>query len=828
MLHFSRFSRNGARLLPGAGLCAVSLLPFLTSPGAASAWQDIERVIGQVAGRAMNQDEILQQLSELGITREQAKERLRGFGYDPALVDPYFDRLEGLTTDSIPLPGSDFVGALQRIGLVRLTGGSVPGLLPLESVDTLGYARREPPPEALTVFGLDIFARPLSFEVVSGPADPDYRVAPGDALGLFLTGDVQIVYSLVIDREGYLTIPDVGRILVNGLTMAELKERMTGVVGRSYSGLESGTTALGVTLEEARTNQVFVTGEVYFPNAYQVSGLATVFHVLHMAGGPTPRGSFRNVRVLRSGEVVREVDLYAYLLEGDASNDIRLLQGDIVFVPLSRPRVAMTGGVRRPAIYELGEYEGLGDALRFSGGFSPSARGGQIHVYRILPLAERTGVRDRVLVDVGLEDLLSGETIPMADADSVVVREIRDERANVVVVDGQVERPGDYEYRTNMSMWELVERAGGLLPDAFRPVAHVFRLNEADSTFQQLRASLETGPTGPVDDLLLQDQDRVVVYSGPRLAVPQTVSIEGFVKDPGQYDLAEGMTVELMAGGFIEGAHGVEAEVSRLRTGLTRSDTISRSTTVQLTATVPWPYEEVIDRFGDNGNNGDGVGRGGLLRADEYPLEAGDRIFVRRLPGFVEPASVDVVGEVANPGPYPIRFREERVSSVLRRAGGLTDEAFIEGGRLVRDSTLVGISLTDVLREPGGPADLLLEAGDRPEFPRYTPTVTVMGAVAFTTKVPCRDGMNLGDYLADAGGTLDDGNRDRVIVEYANGSRAISSKFFWVRRDPEVRPGATLRVPFKGADGTDWDQILTRTLSITTTLATLLLAVSRL
>jgi protein involved in polysaccharide export with SLBB domain len=800
------------------------------------------------SAQAPSQGEILRRLSESGMTREQARQRLTQMGYDPGLVDPYFDRLEvggaGVGAGGpLPRPTSDFVTALERMGLLTSVRSepepAVPenlSLRPGDAVEPLGPAPPEPPRDRLAVFGTEVFSQPTArFDALhAGPVDPGYRVGPGDEVRVMATGAVEMLYGLRVDREGYVVVPDVGRVLVNGLTLEQVEQRLHAQLGRAFSGVQTGAIQVAVSLGELRTNQVFVLGEVQLPNGYQVSSLATLFHALHAAGGPKPTGSFRSIQVRRDGQVVREIDLYRYLLSGDGSDDVRLVQGDIVFVPLAGPQVAVSGRVRRSAIFELRPGEDLRDALAFAGGVQPDARVEQLHVYRILPPEARTGVRDRVLVDVSLAELQPGAgPVPLFDRDSVVVRDIRAERANVVTVEGQVERPGEYEFRDGMSIWELVERAGGLLPDAFLARAHVIRTNPADSTYALAVASLERAPSGePVDDLRLQDQDRVVVYGRPRLEVPKVVSIEGFVKEPGAYPLTRGMTVEdliLAAGGYREGADGVEAEVSRLRLGLQRTDSISVTTLVALTPTIPWPYDGRIDRsIAVRADRPGDDGAAPLVGADAFVLDAGDRVFVRQLPGWVEPASVVVAGEVVRPGPYPLTLRDERLSSVLRRAGGATADGFVEGARLVRDSVLVGIDLERVLSDPGGPADLVLQPGDVLEIPRFDPTVTVTGAVAFSSRIPYRRGSSLSDYLAEAGGALHDADRGRVIVEYANGSRRVTRRTLGIRSDPEVRPGATIVVPFEEEGrGTNWDVILTRTLSITGTLATVILALKQ-
>jgi protein involved in polysaccharide export with SLBB domain len=804
--------------------------------------------LAQITTAQPSSADILRRLSESGMSREQVRQRLMQMGYDPALADPYLDQMSpgGVGAGAaLPAPSDEFVLALQRMGLLV-----TPRTEPVKPSEDLSLrpgdtavpvpAQERPPeaaPETLRVFGTEMFSQPTTrFQTVeTGPVDPGYRVGPGDEVRLMATGGIEMLYGLRVDREGYVVVPDVGRVLVNGLTLEEVEQRLYAQLGRAFSGVQTGAIQVAVSLGELRTNQVFVLGEVQFQGGYQVSSLATLFHALHTAGGPKPTGSFRSIQVRRDGQVIREIDLYQYLLSGNSSDDIRLLQGDIVFVPLAGPQVAVSGRVRRNAIFELKDGEDLRDALGFAGGFEPDARVDQLHVYRILPPEARTGTRDRVLVDVSLAQLQpDAGPVPVFDRDSVVVRDIRAERANVVVVEGQVERPGPYEFRDGMSIWELVDRAGGLLPDAFLPRAHVIRTNPADSTFTMQVASLERGPNGePVDDLRLQDQDRIVVYGRPRLEVPKMVSIEGFVKEPGAYPLSRGMTVEdliLAAGGYREGADGVEAEVSRLRLGLNRTDSISTTTLVSLGSSIPWPYDGRVDRSMavTVGRRPSDDGAAPLTGADEFVLDAGDRVFVRQLPGYVEPSSVVVTGEVMRPGPYPLTLRDERLSSVLARAGGVTEDGYVEGARLVRDSVLVGIDLERILDDPGSAADLTLQPGDQLEIPKYDPTVTVTGAVAFSSRIPYQRGRSMSDYLAEAGGTVHDADRGRAIVEYANGSRAITRRTLGIRRDPEVRPGATIRVPFEEpGQGTNWDVILTKTLTITGTLATVILAVKQ-
>ena len=444
-------------------------------------------------------------------------------------------------------------------------------------------------------------------------------------------------------------IPDVGQVSVNGLTLEGLRSQLYDRLGRVYSGVRRGanaTTLFDVSLGRLRMNQVFVIGDVVWPGAYQVSSVATVFNGLNLAGGPSDLGSFRNVIVRRSAAVAGEVDIYDYVIAGDASRDVRLEHGDIVFVPPVGVQVAIHGRVRRQAIYEVAEGEGLRDALRFAGGLEADAHLQRVQIDRVLPAAERTPGVDRVLLDVNLAELADpeGEVIRLRDGDDVRVFATLAERRNRVVLTGSVFRPGLYEYRRGMTVWELLRRADGLSEEAFRPVAHVIRPVLETGGKRLLTLSLETDAQGrPLADLPLVDRDSVVVYAADSLAIREYVLIEGYVKEPGQYPFAEGVTVRdliLAAGGFREGAEVYEAEVVSLRVGLDRSDTVAVRQAVQLAGVIPSSWAPAPNGVETS-----------LPDGGSFQLSDRDWIFVRQMPGYVMPSTVTIQGEVLRPGP---------------------------------------------------------------------------------------------------------------------------------------------------------------------------------
>lgn len=821
------------------------LLPLLAAglaPSAVAGQDPVQQEILRRTGQNLSQEEIIARLRDSGMTREQVKQRLREMGMNPAMADPYFDRLEGRAEGRVEGDQSDFASALRRMGLLSplaardtLTGDSlmVGDSLAADSTrlrrDRLGLFGDEKP-DSLKVFGMEVFARNTSeFEPMrTGPVPPDYRLGPGDELMLLLTGDVELAYNLQVSREGSVVIPDVGNVFVNGLTLAQLESRLYDRLGRVYSGVRRGadaTTHFQVSMGRLRVNQVFVVGEVRFPGAYEVSSVATALTALYRAGGPRETGSFRRVQIRRGGRTVAEVDLYDYLLAGDVSRDVRLEQGDIVFVPIVDAQVRVGGRVKRPRFYQTLPDEGVIDALGFAGGPAPEADLRRVQVDRILPPLERVPGRDRVVsrVDV-VEAVRSDADVPLSDGDVVRVFPIGEERRDMIVLDGFVQRPGEYELRPQMTVWDAIQQAGGLRPEAFAPLAHVSRLNPADSTYRLLRVSLERTATGqPVSDLPLADQDSVMVFGNSSLVTPRNVRILGAVKEPEEYTFKEGMTVEdliLAAGGFEEGAHGLQAEISRVRPGISRSDTVATSFHVTLDGSIPWSLQNRVGRPVDNGRDSP--------RAADVELMEGDQVFIRRLPGFVEPTSVEISGEVMAPGSYAFTVREERLSSFIRRTGGLTDDAYAQGTRLIRDSTLVAMNLERALTRPGSTDDPILRDGDILEVPRYDGTVLIRGAVAFESRVIYREDMDLSDYLSRAGGTLPEADKSRISVQYENGERVTTKKTLWIERYPEVGPGSTIFVPFEPeGEGTNWGQIISTTVGVMSATATLILALAR-
>ncbi|MEX2280926.1 MAG: SLBB domain-containing protein [Gemmatimonadota bacterium] len=730
-------------------------------------------------GITVSAAEILQRLRESGLSREQVRQRLRQAGYDPNLADRYFDelakpdsvvggrRLPGLA-EPLPRPGGNLLQALASIGLIP------PGS---QADSVLDRPIRRPVRDSLEkatpqVFGKELFAATTTeFQpIMIGPVDPGYRLGPDDEVRLIVTGDVETGYNLTVTREGYIVIPEVGRVDVGGKTLEEAKRLMNTRLARVYSGIQTGATSFDLSVGRLRRNLVTIIGDVDIPGTYPVSGGATVFNALYLAGGPSDHGSFRSIDVKRENRVIGQVDLYDYLLRGDKGGDIRLEQGDIIFVPVVLRRVTVTGKVLRPAIFELKPSETLSDVLMFAGGVGAEAALERIQIDRILPAGQRSPGMDRTFVDVPIESLRAGAPIPLHDGDHITVFAISGERRNRLTVSGDVQYPGVYEFRPGMTAQQLIQNAQGLLSTAYTPAAHIVRLNRADSTTSMVRISLsDANSPNHASRVQLLDLDELVIYSRPQLINPDSVQVFGLVKREGAYAFSDGLSVQdlvLQAGGFREGALTTQAEVARRRTNVTvRGDTLADVFRVPLGLAI-----------------GDSLGRS----VQEFELEPGDQVFIRRLPGYLPLQTIEVLGEVVYPGSYTVEADDERISHLIRRAGGLSAQAYARGLQLIRNGKQVGVNLPAALERPGGPNDLIVRPGDRLTIPFYDPLVLVTGAVAFESLVRFEPGLGVEEYLRRAGGTLPEADRDRISVRAPNGELRTTRSMLSFTRYPRL------------------------------------------
>jgi protein involved in polysaccharide export with SLBB domain len=732
-----------------------------------------------------------------GLTPDQVRARLRAEGYPEHMLDAYLaggDDASATPNDSVfaalaalRIP-EDSTGALLGPSLAARTMRDTTTVV--SAVDSTGEA----------IFGLNVFRQPTTqFDpTAAGPVDGTYVLGPGDQLVLILTGNTEVAYNLEVTREGFVVIPQVGQLYVANLTLSQLDLLLQARLSRVFGSVGKGPdapTRFSVSVARLHTNQVFVVGEATAPGSYQVSSAGTALSALYAAGGPNTNGSMRRVEVRRSGRTVDVLDVYDYLLRGDASHDVRLQTGDIIFIPIHGPRVRVQGEVMRPATYELKDGESLADVIKAAGGFTAEAAQRRVMVERILPPGQRApDGRDRVVLDVPAERLASadGKPVNMEPGDVVRVFPVTAVVRDRISVTGDVWSPGPQGFRAGMRLSDALASAGGVRPDAMLDNVLITRLLP-DSSRQQLRATLKDRAGGVVNDIALQENDEIQVFAGADLREEQYVTIAGAVRHGGRFPYRLGMTLRdlvLLAGGADESALG-QAEIARMP-----EDGASRTVTAR---TFRAPVS-----LGDVAQGGESVPGGGEGQPTPTP-EAGvvlrphDNVLILRRPDWALPRTVIVTGEVTFPGRYTLTSRDERLTDLLSRAGGLTPEAYAEGlvfyrprGRIGR----VGIDLPRVMKDADDRDNLLLQDGDSLYVPQYNATVDVRGAVNSPIAVAYVPGAKLDYYIRAAGDVTATAAGDRAYVTQPNGKvESVKHRRFLPDGMPVPGAGAVVFVP---------------------------------
>ena len=828
-------------LVIAAAVAALPLTALAQRPTTAQAQQMLQTnpaLLEQLKSRILSS----------GMTPDQVRARLRAEGYPENLLDAYLGGGGGADSTSNT---EDVFSAITQLGLADSTDvallrcGIDPDSLRLaESTDTSDVATAKRQGEirrkaalaqcragkdsvsllklkkgaeadsGFTIFGLDFFQQGTSqFDAnLSGPVDANYRVGPGDRLVLVLTGDVEQSYNLDVTREGFVVIPQVGQLWVNNLTLAELENVLYSRLGRVYSGVRRGpgaTTHFYITPARLRSNQIYVVGDVARPGSYRISSAGTALSALYAARGPTENGSMRQIEIRRGAGKVDVLDVYDYLLKGDASHDVRLQNGDRVFVPIHGARVRIVGEVARPATYEMKQGETLADALRFAGGFTATAGRRRVQIERILPPSER-GVagRDRVVTDVVSDEFSAGTgpSIAIQAGDVIRVFPIASRVRNRIVVRGDVWTPGTQGITPGMKISDAIRLAGGVKPDAYLGQILITRL-QPDSTRIQLRAALRDTTGVVINDFPVHEDDEIRVFSITEFRPNRYVAINGAVRKSGQYPYREGMTVRdlvLLAGGLDQSAYLNEAEVARLPADRSQGRTAT-------TFRIPLDSSYIFER----GPDGKYLGPPGLPAASgpnpDAVVQPYDNVLILRQPNWELQRTAVVAGEVRFPGRYSLKTKTERISDLIARAGGLTADGYANGVTFYRKANgvgRIGIELPQVLKNRNSLDNLPLQDGDSLFIPRYNAVVRVNGEVNSPVSVTYAPGKNIDYYVRAAGGPSKNADLSRAYVTQPNGKvDTRASHFLFPDHNPEPKPGSTIFVPAHDASYKPFDPL---------------------
>ena len=649
-------------------------------------------------------------------------------------------------------------------------------------------------PGTRVIFGHDVFNnKNLTFQSSMNLATPqNYVLGPGDAVNIDVWGVSQTSTTEVISPDGTITVSGVGLVKLAGLTVNQAKNRLRSVMGQYYQGSQ-----IEMTLGQTRSITVSVMGEVKVPGTYTMSAFATVYNALYMAGGPNDIGTLRNVRVFRNGRQITTVDVYDFLLNGKLSGDVRLEDNDIVTVAPYEALVSITGKVKRPMYYEMKRTESIATLISYAGGFTGDAFTKAVNV-------NRKGGEGHSVFSVG-EFAMSEFTL--MDEDVVTVDSTINRYQNMVKVEGAVFRPGMYQLGSDISTVKaLIEAAAGLKENAITQRA-VLRRMKADRRLEMISLNVQGIMEGTTPDVPLCNEDVLYIASNEERNENETVSIVGEVQYPGTFRYAENETIEdliIQAGGLTEAASLSKVDVFR-RIINPKSTEAGKSTAQVFT------FE-----LDENLSLSDGTG---------FELKPFDEVYVRRSPEYNEQENISIEGEVQFSGTYTLSSKAQRLSEAIAQAGGLTDFAYAEGAKLLRQmtqeeldqttvmlrtvqrysgkdtidvSTLltdttypVGIELDKALKNPGSEYDPILSEGDRIIVPKYIGTVKVNGEVLYPNTVYYKEDADADYYIDQAGGITSNGKKSKAIIIYMNGMVARANS----KNKP--RPGCQIIVPTK-------------------------------
>lgn len=766
--------------------------------------QQVIEYVKQATQEGKEQKQIAAELARRGVTREQAERIKKQYEHQ-------------MGADAANMQGTELNEARLRE----------------ETQDeTTVLTDNQPTTEELAqedqVFGRNIFnTRNLTFEPNSNMATPpNYQLGPGDEVIIDIWGASQTSIRQTITPDGTINMQELGPIYLSGMTVEEANRFLKNKLGTVFSNENN---QIQVTLGNTRTIQINIMGEVVQPGTYALSAFSTVFHALYRAGGVNDIGSLRNVQLVRNGKKIAAVDVYDFIMQGKIKDDIRLQEGDVIIVPAYDMLVKMSGNVKRPMRFEMKKDETLAALIKYAGGFNADAYSKSVRMVR----------QNGMEYEVKTVDEMDYSVCQLRDGDVVTVGAILNRFTNKVEIKGAVYRPDIYALDGKVNtVRALIEKAQGLMDDAFTNRA-VLQRQRDDLTSEIVSVDVKALMNGTIPDIPLRKNDILYIPSIHDLQDLGSVTIYGEVTKPDEYPYADNMTLEdliIQAGGLKEAASTVRVDVSRR---------IKDTKSVNSTDSIGQMFSFALkDGFVIDGQPG-------------FVLQPYDQVFVRRSPGYQTQQNVSIQGEVIFGGTYTLTSKAERLSDLVKKAGGVTNSAYVRGAKLIRvaideekkrmqdvvklmgrelgenaidslglqvdNQFSVGIDLEAALANPGGDADLVLREGDVLNIPEYVNTVKINGAVMMPNTVSYRKGEKVSYYLSQAGGYSQHAKKSKKFIIYMNGQVA---KVKGSGKD-QIEPGCEIIVPNKKQSKTNIGDILGYATSFTS-LATMAATIANL
>lgn len=736
--------------------------------------QQVIEYVKQATQEGKEQKQIALELARKGVTRKQAER-----------IKKQYEQQMG--TDASNMQGTELNEARLRE----------------ETQDeTTALTDNQPTTEELAqedqVFGRNIFnTRNLTFEPNSNMATPpNYQLGPGDEVIIDIWGASQTSIRQTITPDGTINMQELGPIYLSGMTVEEANRFLKNKLGTVFSNENN---QIQVTLGNTRTIQINIMGEVVQPGTYALSAFSTVFHALYRAGGVNDIGSLRDVQLVRNGKKIAAVDVYDFIMQGKIKDDVRLQEGDVIIVPAYDMLVKMSGNVKRPMRFEMKKDETLAALIKYAGGFNADAYSKSVRMVR----------QNGMEYEVKTVDEMDYSVCQLRDGDVVTVGAILNRFTNKVEIKGAVYRPDIYALDGKVNtVRALIEKAQGLMDDAFTNRA-VLQRQRDDLTSEIVSVDVRALMNGTIPDIPLRKNDILYIPSIHDLQDLGSVTIYGEVTKPDEYPYADNMTLEdliIQAGGLKEAASTVRVDVSRR---------IKDTKSVNSTDSIGQMFSFALkDGFVIDGQPG-------------FVLQPYDQVFVRRSPGYQTQQNVSIQGEVIFGGTYTLTSKAERLSDLVKKAGGVTNSAYVRGAKLIRvandeekkrmqdvvklmgrelgenaidslglqvDSLFsVGIDLEAALANPGGDADLVLREGDVLNIPEYVNTVKINGAVMMPNTVSYRKGEKVSYYLSQAGGYSQHAKKSKKFIIYMNGQVAKVKG----NGSKQIEPGCEIIVPNK-------------------------------
>ncbi len=682
-------------------------------------------------------------------------------------------------------------------------------------------------PRKLDFFGADLFAGDIVKTIPEAPMPSSYVIGQGDNILLNLWGSVDYQYNLTVDREGKVFIPKAGTVTIAGYSLDRASDVIINALSGIYTDFE-----VDISIAKIRGISVFIVGEVEEPGVYAIPGLSRAIDALAIAGGPNEYGSYRKINIYRRGKLAANLDIYEFILKGKTSSNIQLVNGDVITVPRLGPKVKVRGLVRRPAIYEIEDSTTIGDVIELAGGVLPEANISSIMIDGISGCEHQIHTFD-------LGD--SSETARMAsDGDDFSIFPIEKYRSEIVFLKGQVVQSGPHGLYDSMRVSDLLNYGDQLLPDAYTKRGDLIRtLSDRRKSIYRVMIDSALAFPGSKYDVFLKNEDELVIYSIWDIEEKREVTISGAVRKPAAYEYFTNMRVSDLifeSGGVLESAYLRQAELARVNPGA-------------MSEIIYLDLEEILNNPGG---------------ADDLLLEPYDAVFIREIPGWKLQDVVVITGELEFPGKYALHKNKERLSDLIERAGGFTDDAFLPGvvflrpklaldienknlisivqqtqeaildtsGAIIRPPLLFKYSgdqlariIIDIEKVTKGlpEDDIVLESGDSIHVPKTPTGVTVVGMVASSGTIHWVPKKNVNYYIERAGGYTRNADKSGIRLVRANGKvEKVSSKF------SKVAPGDVIIIPQRIKKQTDLFSIVEQTVSILSGMATTIYILFRL